>query len=204
MAGRWFRLRRAARVVLSWDADSGGGSALDAGAVVTTSGAVLVGATVVVLVTAPVDGMSGVVVVQPVAEVGLVSLRQWRLRLARLAPGPRKILPHSHFRDPDPVRTIVLIPNIPWPPAHPIFSTSPQVGQRAQHIRRYVCDSHPVSCRRRADTASDVGVLFRRYMKVDIASARNRGGRPESRNMALVPLVATPTNRSAIPFEDGE
>src|SRR5258707_2926466 len=41
-------------------------------------------------------------------------------------------------------------------------------------------------------------------MKVVIASAQKRGGRLESRSIARVPLVATPTSRSATPFDEGE
>jgi len=41
-------------------------------------------------------------------------------------------------------------------------------------------------------------------MNVTIASAQNRGGSLESGNTTRVPLVATPTSRSATPFDKGE
>jgi hypothetical protein len=38
-----------------------------------------------------------------------------------------------------------------------------------------------------------VGVLLRRYMKVVITSAQKQGGRFQSRNIARMPFVVTPT-----------
>jgi len=48
------------------------------------------------------------------------------------------------------------------------------------------------------------GVLFHRYMNVDTASAQKRDRRFKLRSTVRVLLVATPTNRFATPFDEGE